>query len=145
MLYEVITVIDTVAISVKVLAVIRHLHVGIGRKEPSQQRVVHPSVHINDAKFGQMLMSCVATGKANGVLAHRLPAPGVVCRVKYRCAIVVGQRQNTSQVVVMGVVNFIALPGLFHIYSCQAIAATNIVKLAGGAVQLLFSKNVWLM
>jgi hypothetical protein len=52
-------IIQTIAVPVEILREIRRLHVGIGREEASENRVVQPGVHVYQPELRQMLVAAL--------------------------------------------------------------------------------------
>lgn len=124
-------IVNAITIPVKTLAKIVSLYIVVRAQEPTQNRIIHPSVHVNQTKFRQMLMSGVAPVKSDGVQRNSLFSPGIVTGLKGCCSFAVGQRDDTAQVIGMGIIDFIRQASLFKVNSRQAIACANVIKLTG--------------
>ena len=78
-----------IAIAVRVLTVVRHLHIVVRVEETVKNGIVlttvtfpasrqRPLVHVDDVKFFQYFMPCVAAVQTDGVEHHSLLALSIV-------------------------------------------------------------------
>ena len=99
-------VVEGVAVAVVALAVVGHLHKGIGADETANQGVIHAAIHVDELKFIKMFMHGEATSRAKGNghisispgLCIAAAAPGIETEI-FRAAFLVYQRCKASLMV----------------------------------------------
>ena len=76
-------IVKTVAVTVKVLAIVWTLYIVVGTEEASKNRVVQTTVHVNYVKLREHLMTCIATVQTNTILSNGLPTPCIVAGIEH--------------------------------------------------------------
>ena len=71
-------IVQTVVVSVEVLAVVGHLHIVVRTEEPTPHGVVQPPVHVDDVELAKHLVPRVAAVQPDGIERYRLLAPRIV-------------------------------------------------------------------
>ena len=63
-------IVKAIAITIKVLAIVWHLHIVVGTEETTDNRIVQATVHIDYTILVEHLMTCIAPIKPDVVLRN---------------------------------------------------------------------------
>ena len=95
-------IVKAIAVTIKVLAIVWHLHIVVGTKETADNRIIQSTVHVDYVIFVEHLMTCVAPIKPDVVLRNGLFTPRIVRSIEHLSTFFIEHRKYAAKVIGKG-------------------------------------------